>query len=526
MSEHSPDRVDPETVRRGLDVSHDRSRARRARSSRCLRPRRGHDRGAGLARAPRPPVASARGLGGGASTREGKRLFSGAWSTTRRSSTSLARARLRHRRATRTAWRSTSDGAAAGARPGRRATRCVRYEDGDERTFYEVHQETSRTPGSRSARRTRSGRTGSSKGPDFVPELWFLALAGDEPAGFAICHPHSRGPELGWVRILGVRRPWRRRGSGRALLLHAFARVPERGLTHAGLGVDCDEPDRCEHALRERGHARRPRGSTSTRRRSRELAARALPRLPHADRGRDRARVPVPQLRTRVRGGARARAARVGHGRRGDGRGGRARASVPGDGGRRRGHARRADARRSRRRCRSVRSSSAAAAARTSVRSGACAARRPARGRLARRARRPEHARDVAVREPVGDAAADAPRRRRGARRRTSLSSARATSIPARLEFIAETGIDDSLDRALDGVDARLRRARRRRARPVRGRRLHARAGRSRRVARGRGGRSRDVARRCRSRDRRHGPRRRRARTSPSSRGCSRPPGL
>jgi hypothetical protein len=46
--------------------------------------------------------------------------------------------------------------------------------------------------------------------PAFVPELWFLALAGDEAAGFAICHPHQGRPEPGWVRILGVRRAWRK----------------------------------------------------------------------------------------------------------------------------------------------------------------------------------------------------------------------------------------------------------------------------------------------------------------------------
>ena len=40
------------------------------------------------------------------------------------------------------------------------------------------------------------------------------------------------------MRVLGVRRPWRRRGLGRALLLEAFARFRERGCHAAALGVD------------------------------------------------------------------------------------------------------------------------------------------------------------------------------------------------------------------------------------------------------------------------------------------------
>jgi ribosomal protein S18 acetylase RimI-like enzyme len=42
------------------------------------------------------------------------------------------------------------------------------------------------------------------------------------------------------VGELGVLRPWRRRGLGRALLLQAFAAFRERGLGRAGLGVDAE----------------------------------------------------------------------------------------------------------------------------------------------------------------------------------------------------------------------------------------------------------------------------------------------
>jgi ribosomal protein S18 acetylase RimI-like enzyme len=40
------------------------------------------------------------------------------------------------------------------------------------------------------------------------------------------------------VNVLGVRRPWRRRGLGRALLLQAFAEFRSRGRRGVGLGVD------------------------------------------------------------------------------------------------------------------------------------------------------------------------------------------------------------------------------------------------------------------------------------------------
>jgi mycothiol synthase len=45
---------------------------------------------------------------------------------------------------------------------------------------------------------------------------------------------------VGWVGILGVLRDWRRRGIGRALLLHSFDEFRRRGLPRAGLGVDAE----------------------------------------------------------------------------------------------------------------------------------------------------------------------------------------------------------------------------------------------------------------------------------------------
>lgn len=75
--------------------------------------------------------------------------------------------------------------------------------------------------------------------PGYDPELWLLATEGDEIAGIAMCYPSRAGDEQhGWVGTLGVRRAWRKRGVGRALLLGAFERLRERGCTRVGLGVD------------------------------------------------------------------------------------------------------------------------------------------------------------------------------------------------------------------------------------------------------------------------------------------------
>jgi ribosomal protein S18 acetylase RimI-like enzyme len=76
----------------------------------------------------------------------------------------------------------------------------------------------------------------------FVPSLWFLALAGDELAGFSLCRRDSTDPAAGYVELLGVRRPWRRHGLGEALLRHSFQAFRERGWTRGTLGVDASSP--------------------------------------------------------------------------------------------------------------------------------------------------------------------------------------------------------------------------------------------------------------------------------------------
>ncbi|MDQ6645068.1 MAG: GNAT family N-acetyltransferase [Chloroflexota bacterium] len=75
------------------------------------------------------------------------------------------------------------------------------------------------------------------KQDSFDPTLWFLAFDGDQLAGGILCE-YQKDLDLGWVGQLAVRRPWRRKGLGNALLLHAFAEFYRRGIHKVGLGVD------------------------------------------------------------------------------------------------------------------------------------------------------------------------------------------------------------------------------------------------------------------------------------------------
>ncbi|MCA1899138.1 MAG: GNAT family N-acetyltransferase [Chloroflexi bacterium] len=74
---------------------------------------------------------------------------------------------------------------------------------------------------------------------DFDPSLWMVAWDGEQVAGFS---QNRFRMGIGWIGSLGVRRPWRRRGLGLALLLHSFGEFYKRGATVIGLGVDSANP--------------------------------------------------------------------------------------------------------------------------------------------------------------------------------------------------------------------------------------------------------------------------------------------
>ncbi|MDP1547946.1 MAG: GNAT family N-acetyltransferase [Anaerolineales bacterium] len=71
--------------------------------------------------------------------------------------------------------------------------------------------------------------------PEFDPSLWLIAWDGDQIAGFS---QNRFRMGIGWVGTLGVRKPWRNKGLGLALLQHSFGEFYRRGMKTIGLGVD------------------------------------------------------------------------------------------------------------------------------------------------------------------------------------------------------------------------------------------------------------------------------------------------
>ncbi len=85
----------------------------------------------------------------------------------------------------------------------------------------------------------------------FDPALWCVVRAGDEIAAGTICTANTYGG--GFVQILFTRRPWRRRGIGKALLADAFRRLWERGERSVGLGVDTESDTGAFHLYERAG---------------------------------------------------------------------------------------------------------------------------------------------------------------------------------------------------------------------------------------------------------------------------------
>ncbi|HEX5040483.1 MAG TPA: GNAT family N-acetyltransferase [Candidatus Limnocylindria bacterium] len=83
--------------------------------------------------------------------------------------------------------------------------------------------------------------------PHRDPTLWLVAFDGDEVAAgvFNGIYPEqdaALGIKRGWLDSVFTRRPWRRRGLARALILRSLVLLRERGMTSAALGVDADNP--------------------------------------------------------------------------------------------------------------------------------------------------------------------------------------------------------------------------------------------------------------------------------------------
>jgi mycothiol synthase len=78
-----------------------------------------------------------------------------------------------------------------------------------------------------------------------MPGLWQIAWDGDQVTGQVrsfINHKENaeQGRARGYTECISVRRPWRRRGLARALILRSLRILKEQGMTEAALGVDTE----------------------------------------------------------------------------------------------------------------------------------------------------------------------------------------------------------------------------------------------------------------------------------------------
>jgi len=77
--------------------------------------------------------------------------------------------------------------------------------------------------------------------PELDVNLWYVAWSGEEIAGLLLCWPKAEdNPEIGYLGVLGVRRPWRGKGLGLALLRHAFGEFYRQGKKQAALHADAE----------------------------------------------------------------------------------------------------------------------------------------------------------------------------------------------------------------------------------------------------------------------------------------------
>jgi mycothiol synthase len=106
----------------------------------------------------------------------------------------------------------------------------------DERATFEAVEDAFRDMWGR-PRGTLERFVGITQRQSFDPSLWFLAVDGDEIAAVTLCKTLAGE---GWVDVVGVRRPWRNRGLGLALLRHALAEYHRRGIQKVALSVDAE----------------------------------------------------------------------------------------------------------------------------------------------------------------------------------------------------------------------------------------------------------------------------------------------
>lgn len=116
------------------------------------------------------------------------------------------------------------------------------FEPADERLLYDVNIEVWQDTSDPLEESFEEWQHWLTKRASFDPSLWFLVFDGDELAAFSLCRQDDTDLGAGYVGLLGVRRPWRQKGLGEALLLHSFSAFRDRGYTRSTLGVDASSP--------------------------------------------------------------------------------------------------------------------------------------------------------------------------------------------------------------------------------------------------------------------------------------------
>jgi mycothiol synthase len=105
--------------------------------------------------------------------------------------------------------------------------------------------------------------------PDATPHLWQVGwdVATNQVAGMVLNEIFPKenerfGRKRGWTDPICVRRPWRRRGLARALIMRSLKVLRDNGMTDAALGVDTQNPSNALHLYESCGYEPVRRGFT------------------------------------------------------------------------------------------------------------------------------------------------------------------------------------------------------------------------------------------------------------------------
>ena len=97
--------------------------------------------------------------------------------------------------------------------------------------------------------------------PELQPHLWQVAwdTQKNEVAGMVLNsifeHENEQfNQKRGWTDPICVRRPYRRRGLARALIMRSLKLLREKGMTEAALGVDAENPNKALHLYESCGY--------------------------------------------------------------------------------------------------------------------------------------------------------------------------------------------------------------------------------------------------------------------------------